>query len=37
MSANTNDVKAQFEDNYSRDSPDVQTAEDTPPTYTCTP
>ena len=32
MSTNTNNVKAQFEDQYSRDSPDVQKAEEIPPT-----
>lgn len=35
MSANTNGAKAQFEAQYSRDSPDVQTAEEIPPTYGC--
>ena len=37
MSANDNTVKAQFENKYSRDSPDVQEADERPPTYTCTP
>jgi hypothetical protein len=32
MSANDNTVKAQFENDYSRDSPDVQKAEEIPPT-----
>jgi len=36
MSANDNTVKAQFENKYSRDSSDVQTAEEIPPTlYNC--
>ena len=35
MSANTNTVKAQFENQYSRDDPDVQEAEEIPPTYGC--
>lgn len=36
MSANDNAAKAQFETEYARDSPDVQTAEEIPPTlYNC--
>lgn len=32
MPASNNGMKAQFEDQYSRDEPDVQEAEEIPPT-----